>query len=390
MNPGQKGQRILALVLAGLALWAGRYLGTQAAGWFLALAAGYALNRSRVCFVAGFRDPFISGSSVMARALLAGLFLATLLYFPFQYQAYQAGTVLPGNVLPVGLNTLAGGLLHGAGMVLAGGCITGVLTRTGDGMVTQLVSLMGAVTGATVAAYHWDRWASYGWRLAPVHLPSLLGWPLALLSQLAALAGLMLYLYRRQLRQYAEVRASAPGKVRRVARQHALVDRWLARPWPSIAGTLALALVSAAYLYTYGLPLGASSAFPRWGARLWALVGGQPASWPYFAGGSQLVTSLWLDPRSISNAGLVAGSAMASLLAGTLRLRVPKSHRQVGVALAGGVILGYGARLAPGCNLGAFFIAIPSMSLHGWVWALGALGGTWLGVHALVRALGDS
>ena len=36
--------------------------------------------------------------------------------------------------------------------------------------------------------------------------------------------------------------------------------------------------------------------------------------------------------------------------------------------------MGYGARLAMGCNIGGFFSAIPSLALNGWVFGLGLIG----------------
>ncbi len=43
--------------------------------------------------------------------------------------------------------------------------------------------------------------------------------------------------------------------------------------------------------------------------------------------------------------------------------------------------MGYGARLSYGCNIGAFFSGVASTSLHGWVWIIAALIGSWLGVR---------
>ena len=40
-----------------------------------------------------------------------------------------------------------------------------------------------------------------------------------------------------------------------------------------------------------------------------------------------------------------------------------------------------GARLAFGCNIGAFFSGVASTSLHGWLWIVCALAGTWIGVR---------
>jgi uncharacterized membrane protein YedE/YeeE len=44
-------------------------------------------------------------------------------------------------------------------------------------------------------------------------------------------------------------------------------------------------------------------------------------------------------------------------------------------------MMGYGARLAYGCNIGAFFSGIASSSLHGWVWIAAAALGTVVGIR---------
>ena len=43
--------------------------------------------------------------------------------------------------------------------------------------------------------------------------------------------------------------------------------------------------------------------------------------------------------------------------------------------------MGYGARLAFGCNIGAFFSGVASTSLHGWLWILCAVPGNILGAR---------
>src|SRR3970040_1093321 len=51
----------------------------------------------------------------------------------------------------------------------------------------------------------------------------------------------------------------------------------------------------------------------------------------------------------------------------------------------GGLLLGYGARIAFGCNIGAYVSGIASTSLHGWLWGVGALIGTPVGVYLRAR-----
>jgi hypothetical protein len=44
-------------------------------------------------------------------------------------------------------------------------------------------------------------------------------------------------------------------------------------------------------------------------------------------------------------------------------------------------MLGYGARIAYGCNIGAYFSGIASSSLHGWLWFPAAFAGNILGTR---------
>ena len=60
-------------------------------------------------------------------------------------------------------------------------------------------------------------------------------------------------------------------------------------------------------------------------------------------------------------------------------------HRRVPGRLAlgaviGGILMGYGARIAFGCNIGAYFGGIASFSLHGWLWGVMAIVGTFAGL----------
>jgi len=49
--------------------------------------------------------------------------------------------------------------------------------------------------------------------------------------------------------------------------------------------------------------------------------------------------------------------------------------------VVGGLLLGYGARLAYGCNIGACFSGIAFGSLHGWLWLVAAFFGNVAGTY---------
>jgi len=87
------------------------------------------------------------------------------------------------------------------------------------------------------------------------------------------------------------------------------------------------------------------------------------------------------------NVGIVLGSFVAANLAGEFKIRVPRQPKRYVQALIGGVIMGYGAALALGCTLGAFFSAVPSLGVNAWGFALGLLAGSFVGVR-LIKKLG--
>jgi uncharacterized membrane protein YedE/YeeE len=81
------------------------------------------------------------------------------------------------------------------------------------------------------------------------------------------------------------------------------------------------------------------------------------------------------------NFGIIVGALLAAALAGRFAptWRIPL--RSAGAAVIGGLLLGYGARLAYGCNIGAYFSGIASGSLHGWVWLIAAFSGNVIGTR---------
>jgi hypothetical protein len=157
---------------------------------------------------------------------------------------------------------------------------------------------------------------------------------------------------------------------------------WLHGPWPLVAGAVALALLNFATLALSGRPWGVTSAFALWGAKAFAAFGIDVASWTYWgtpANAAALSAPVSHDVTSVMDIGIVLGAMIAASLAGRYApvWRVPL--RSLVAAIIGGLLLGYGARLAYGCNIGAYFSGIVSGSLHGWLWLVAAFCGNVLG-----------
>ncbi|MCL6594490.1 MAG: MFS transporter [Alicyclobacillus sp.] len=87
----------------------------------------------------------------------------------------------------------------------------------------------------------------------------------------------------------------------------------------------------------------------------------------------------------LSDSVVAALSAMSTFTAALGGL-LPKAYlralpwRMVVGLLLGGILMGYGARIAFGCNIGAYFSGIATFSLHGWEWFIGAMIGSVIGV----------
>lgn len=170
-----------------------------------------------------------------------------------------------------------------------------------------------------------------------------------------------------------------------------------------VMGGLALAVLNAATLVLAGKPWGETSAFALWGSKFFTLAGWDAHGWAYWqrAGfNTQLDRTTGLDVTSVMDAAILCGAALAAALAGAFRPRWGGGGRAWAGAILGGVAMGYGARLANGCNIGAYFSALAVGNLSGWAWMLLAIAGSWMGVKlrplfgldgpVLVRAPGDN
>lgn len=161
----------------------------------------------------------------------------------------------------------------------------------------------------------------------------------------------------------------------------------LVNPWTYVTGAVVLALLNAALLSSTGKAWGVTTSFAYWGAWVWQAVGGDPKSWLYFTEIKPAFQKLtfFTDAGTIIDLGVIVGALLACLLAGQFKVKAVKSNRQIVAAILGGLLMGFGARLAFGCNIGSLFSAIPSMSLHGWIFMPFMFLGAFIGSRMLVK-----
>jgi hypothetical protein len=145
-----------------------------------------------------------------------------------------------------------------------------------------------------------------------------------------------------------------------------------------------LALLNFAVLLVAGHPWTITWGFTLWGAKLMTAAGYDLSSVPFWTGAFQqqaLAESVLADTTSVMDIGLILGAFLGAGLAGRFAPRMDVPARRLIASVVGGLLLGYGARIAFGCNIGALVGGIASTSLHGWLWAGAALVGTPVGVR---------
>ncbi|HXZ00596.1 MAG TPA: YeeE/YedE family protein [Stellaceae bacterium] len=376
----ETNSRIVTLALVALAAGAvalgAAYGWRQGALFLLGGGLGVALYHALFGFTSAWRLFIADRRGAGLRAQMLMLALAVVLFFPALAHGSVMGLPVHGEFGAVGVSVLVGAFLFGLGMQLGGGCASGTLYTAGGGNTRMLATLAAFIAGSALGAYHFAFWEGTP-NLGRISLIERLGWIPALLLSLALFLAVALASMLLERRRHGALK---PANRARVAGWR----RLLQGPWPLASGAAALAIGNFLTLLLAGRPWGITSAFALWGSKLAALAGADAAHWSYWsspARAAQLQASVFSDITSIMDLGIMLGALLAAGLAGRFHpaWRVPP--RSLAAAVIGGLLLGYGARLAYGCNIGAYFSGIASASLHGWLWFAAALAGSVLGTR---------
>lgn len=395
--PSFSGSRALlkgfsVLLALGVAFLYGLREPRLAVFWLFGLGLGVAMQRGRFCFASAFRDLYMLRDGRVVKGIVAGMAVATIGFSLIAYRTAPDLSRPVGNVAPVGPATLLGGFLFGLGMVLGGGCASGMLYRIGEGYVASLFTLMGAMLGMFAVALQWPWWWTAVISPMPrLWLPQFLGWGGAIGINLLALLLFYLGVVAWEARGGPVVRpAPTPAPAWTVkARLQRAWDQAFRHPWPAPIAGVTLGILNV-YLFLWDKPWGITTEVSRWAGWVAYLLGYPADRLLYYAekspGFGLLQHIPWLSSGTLLNLGLVAGAFLAAVLADEFRVRTARPLRYL-QALIGGVLLGYGARIAMGCNIGGFFSAVPSLAVSGWVFGLGLAAGSWVGVQIVRRLI---
>lgn len=343
------------------------------------LALGVALFHSRFGFTSAWRQLVAVGQGRALQAHMLMLAVACLLFAPLLAAGTGfRGVELEGSVSPIGTSLFVGAFLFGVGMQIGGSCASGTLFAIGSGQTAIVLTLAGFVVGSVLGAWHLPFWTTELWTGPKVSFADTpLGYPGAVVISLALMAAVVAATVVIGRRRQPPALDRPP-----VSRGFARVIRG---SWPIWVGAVVLAGLNALTLWLSGGAWGVTSAFALWGSKVLGSLGVDVASWGYWqnpGNAHKLAGPVLADKTSVMDFGIMIGALLASAAAGafTLHRRIP--GRLATGAVIGGILMGYGARLAYGCNIGAYFGGIASFSLHGWVWGAVAILGTVVGLKA--------
>ncbi len=348
------------------------------------LVAGFVMHRSDFCMAGMFRDLYLFRNTFMLRIL--ALLIVTSMAF-FEVVRLMGGIVLfpfPGFGAPA-LTTIAGGVLFGIGMVLAGGCVAGTLYKMGTGNLVSVAAFAGLLVGSALYAEMHPYWAPLAakTRLRP-GFETVAGM-LHLSQGVLISAGLLLMVF-------PLLRWWRAGQLTRISYSSGYLQPWCTALLLAVAGTVSVAVI--------GVPLGITTSYAKIGA--WVQQWFMPEhvqsleffkTTPFRYDNALLKISYSGGPGPMTDsislvqfpllAGLVVGGLLSSLLVKEFRMYWQVPFRQILSGLVGGILMGLAARMAPGCNLWHLLGGLPILATQSLLFVFGLLPGAMIGCRML-------
>ncbi len=144
------------------------------------------------------------------------------------------------------------------------------------------------------------------------------------------------------------------------------------KQWAAWVAGMLLA-VSNILLFAYEKPWSAADGVRNWG------------DWVFNSLGltDTIIISPYLYSTSLLNFGVITGAFAAALLAGQFRIQGASAFELL-KGLVGGTLMGIGAALAFGCNIGGFFSATSALSMAGLAMMAGLMIGVYIGLRLLI------
>ncbi len=419
----KNGERILGFILLGLLLVAGKSMLVSDMIFFrlvVGIGLGYALSRAYTGFAGSVNRALNAGSTKLMRAMMFMFFISAVI---------TAGLLFNNDVTsyglwinPINLGLILGGISFGYGMGFSTCCASGVMTDLVTGLprafVTLIFFMLGVFLGFPIqnrSSIVQDSWFTSETGLNfknGVFLPDLfkldgMGGYLGALGLIAVFCGIVVFLsfrYEKKRKQNGTYKGLDIERLQDTSEPFDPTNfkvlsedtyyRVFAKPWTLLQGGLVLTLLYTVLMGVTRSGWGASTPYGLWWGKLMMIFGTPVDSIANFTKmkPSAFLLPFFEHPVSVQNFGIIMGTLVFMLTAGqfkkmfTSELRV--TPKEVVLFAMGGFFMGFGTRLANGCNVGALYTPIANLSLSGWFFLAAMVVGGIIGkkVANLVKA----
>jgi len=320
-------------------------------GLFVGILFGFILQRGRFCMNSAFRDAILLKDNVLLKTVFIALLVELV---GFSIMDMTGAIVINPKPFWWGANLL-GSFVFGIGMVLAGGCASGITYRFGEGMVGAMTAVLGlAVAGYFTAAGFLKPFKANlqaattipGADGNALTLHGILGMDYTTLALIIfVIAVVVWFIVAKNNKEECE---ADPGW------------GWLNTGiLVGIVGILAFPLSAAA---GRNYPLGIT------------------AGWINIVQGIFLGADFnWIGMLIV---GIVIGGLIASIIAKEFKFRVPSAMTLV-QTFVGGLLMGFGAVTSGGCNIGHLLSGIPQLSLGSILAGISIVLGAWVASYVM-------
>ena len=400
-----KKQNILGFIILVITLFIGRnYLASSMLFFRLIIGVGlgYALTRSFMGFAGSVNRAYNTGSTKLMRILM-GMFVASAaLSIAFLYNADAASYDLWIN--PINLGLILGGIFFGFGMTFSMCCASGVLTDLVTGLPRAFITIiffgMGVFLGFPLQAT--APWIKESWITSEtgaklyggVYLPDYFKWDglngylgATILTCIFAIIVVWLSYKYENVRKERNLFTGVQSEIEqyKITTEEEkpfelfsqdTYNKVFVKPWKMSTGA---AMITGLFTLLMGVTKagwGASTPYGFWFGKLLMIFGVAPETLTEFSlkPATPYIMPFFNHPINVQNVGIVLGTLICLLLAGTFR-KVFVEELKISVKDAllfalGGLTMGFGTRLSNGCNVGALYTPIANFSLSGWIFLL--------------------
>ncbi len=330
-------------------------------GLIVGVLFGFVLQRGRFCMNSAFRDIILLKEFKLAKAVVIALITLMIGFAIFAL----AGVI---DLAPKPLKiwgAIVGGLVFGIGMVLAAGCASGTTYRVGEGMLGSLVAGFGLTLGALMTGFGVLSDAKVFLQQTVIGT----GPALTLFGEFGALTPiwmLILGIVGAVLTFYfwglPALKKKMEAKEPLVKFDNAVESIFKkAYPW-WVTGIVIGIIGTVAYIIANGV-LGITGGWMD--LSLW-LTTGDAVAWAGFI-----------------IVGIILGSFISAMIAGEFKIRIPKDGLTLLKQLIGGILMGFGAVTAMGCNITNILGGVPQLSLHSIITGACIMFGSWIMAYLL-------